>query len=261
MKSRKIIIVFFVFLSFRLYALDSDWGGKVENISQISNVEYEDFTQGNKASLWYRGEQSPLLNFYIKGDYVYRYEKEDHKNIFDLTNAYFYGRTVLEEGKSLRYNAGRFRFNDSTGRVMKSLADGVEITLQNRTLPVRFGAGYTGLVFGQTSDIVMTPADKLEKDDEYLLAPPRLIAFAEAKYSNLPGGNSLILAVIAQQDLRMDDNSYLEDSETGKLHTQYFQMGADGRFLPDLYYSLTGVLQTGQYLIPPLPQIILPSAD
>ena len=243
-------ILLIVTLNTAISALETDWGGKLEDITQGSNIENDYFTQGNKLQLWMRLENTPVLNFYAKGGYTYRYEAEEHKYNPNLSDFYVYGESDLDEGTSLNYTAGRFRFNDKTTRIMRSTADGLELKYQNRTAPVRLGVGYTGLVFNQTSEVVISPADKVEKNDDFLLAPPRLIGYAEVKYPNFADGHSLLLAVIAQQDLRTDSDSYLEESQTGKLHSQYFQLGADGQVISGLYYSLTGVLQTGQYLVP-----------
>lgn len=233
-----------------VWAADIDWGGKIENISQGSNIDSEEFTQGNKAGMWLRSAFSPEFNLFGKAGYIYRYEKEEHQHIPDISDLYLYGRSDLGDGNVLSYNVGRFRFSDSTTRVMKSTADGGEVFFRNNILPVKAGIGYTGLVFNLTSEVVMSPADKLESDDKFLLAPPRILGFAEISSPTLAGGNTLKLAVIAQMDLRQEDNSYLEDSQTGKLHTQYVQLSADGSIIPDLFYTLSGVLQTGQYLVP-----------
>ncbi len=240
-------------------AMETDWGGKFEDITQGSNIEDDTFTQGNKIQMWMRGEVNPLFNFYARGGYTYRYEGEDHKFIPNLSDLYVYGKSDLEEGKSLGYTAGRFKFNDMTTRVVRSSADGLELKYQNRVMPVRFGIGYTGLVFNESSEVVVSPADKIEKGDEFLLAPPRILGYAEFRYPNILGSQSMTLAVIAQQDLRADDDTYLEDSGTGKLHSQYFELGADGQIMSGLYYSVTGVLQTGQYLVPAYDPV--PSAD
>jgi len=250
MKKFTSILAISIIVTTGLSALDSDWGGKLEDITQGSNISGDTFTQGNKIQLWLREEVSPVFNFYAKGGYTYRFEGEEKKFYPDLSDFYAYGKYLLDEGRSLNYTLGRSRFNDRTTRIMRSTADGLELKYQNRTMPLRFGIGYTGLVFNQPSEVVVSPADRLEKNDNFLLASPRLIGFAELKYPNLVGSNSLTLALIAQQDMRTDGDSYLKSSKGGRFHTQYFELGADGQIIPDLFYSLTGVLQTGQYLVP-----------
>ncbi|MDC7233003.1 MAG: hypothetical protein PQJ58_07210 [Spirochaetales bacterium] len=250
MKIRSAALLLFL-LSPVLWAADTDWGGKIENISQYSNIENETYTQGNKAGLWLRSSFSSEVNLFARAGYIYRYEKEEHQHIPDISDLYFYGRIPMDDGNVLSYNAGRFRFTDTTSRVLKSVADGFQVKFQNNTLPFTVGAGYTGLVFNLTSEVVMTPADKLESDDQFLLAPPRVLGFAEIKSPLMKGGNSVKLSLIAQMDLRSESkDDYLNESQSGKLHTQYVQLSADGSIVPNLYYSVSGVVQTGQYNIP-----------
>jgi len=231
-----------------VWAADVDWGGKIENISQVSNIENEEFTQGNKAGFWLRSSFSPGLNIFGKAGYIYRFENEEHQHTPDISELYLYGKSNLGDGKALSYKAGRFRFRDSSTYIMKSAADGAEVLFKNNAFPLRAGIGYTGLIFNETSEVVMSMADTLDSDE--IFASPRLLGFAELSSVPLAGGNTLKLAVIAQLDLRPEDSGYVTQSQTGKLHTQYVQLSADGPIIPELFYSLSTVLQTGQYLVP-----------
>jgi len=227
-----------------------DWGGQIENISQYSNIEKEVFTQGNRFLLWMRSEFSPYWNFYANAGYLYRYEEEEHKHIPDISTFHIYGTHETGDTSALDYSIGRIRLMDNTGRVLDSVADGISFLFDNRVMPVRLGVGYTGYVFNLTSEVAMSPADEFDSQNKALLAPPRFIQYLEIRYSNLPGGTTLRAAVVAQEDFRSDDFLIENVPGTGRLHTQYAQVGLDGRLSPDLFYVLSGVLQTGQYRIP-----------
>lgn len=233
-----------------LGAGEYDWGGQIENLSQYSNIDGETFTQADKLLLWTRAEFSPGLKFYAKGGYIYRYEDEENLHAPELSDFYLYGNRFLGGLPVTEYRLGRFRLSDRKGAVLSSLVDGFSLTLPVGPVPLRLAAGYTGLIFADSSEIQMTRADEYDKSEEdALLAPPRLVYLLEGRSGELPGGVTAFLSVTGQQDFRSEDFIEDEVAGSGRFHSQYLSAGVEGRFTPDLFYSLSGVLQTGQYLV------------
>lgn len=248
---KKVLIVFLLtsFLT-GIAAADYDWGGIFENNSEYESLD-EELTQFNRIALWGRGEFSPELNLYAKGGYIFSYEDEEVEHLPDLSALYLYGRSNDYFSTGLDYRIGRFRVSDPGGFILNSPADGFRLFFPGTRLPVMVGVGFTGLVFIDSSEISMTPADEYETlDEDAVLAAPRLIQYVSGRYTDLPGGTSLSFSLIGQEDLRTDD--FIEDyvPGSGQLHTQYARLGVEGRITPDLFYSVSGTLQTGQYLIP-----------
>ncbi|OQY35643.1 MAG: hypothetical protein B6241_00175 [Spirochaetaceae bacterium 4572_59] len=248
---KKFLIVFLLtsFLT-GIAAADYDWGGIFENNSEYSSLD-EELTQYNRMAFWGRGEFSPELNIYAKGAYIFAYDDEDVEHLPDLSAFYLYGSLDDLFSTGLGYRVGRFRFRDPGSLILNSTADGFHLSFPGKHLPVTVGVGFTGLVFIDSSEISMSPADEYENlDDDAVLATPRLIQYVSGRYNDLPGGTSLTFSLIAQEDLRTDD--FIEDhvSGSGQLHTQYARLAVSGRFSPDLFYSVSSTLQTGQYVIP-----------
>ena len=236
------------------YTVDYDWGGQLENTTQASGlleeVDDSDITQSDKVTLWVKAEISPDMKFYANGGYQYKYTDEEHEYLPLLSAFYLSGSSDIRD-KNLDYTLGRFRFADSKGKILNSLADGVKLSFPVGPVPLKLGVGYTGLVFIDSSDIELTAADAYESsDDDALWAPPRLVQFVSGRYNDLPGGAGLFFSLVAQEDFRTED--FIEDyvPGTGQYHTQYGLIGLDGRITPELFFSVSGTLQTGQYIIP-----------
>ena len=241
------ILLLVVIMAGGLYA-ESDWGVKAENLTRYDSDE-ESLTQADRAHLWGKVEISENLRLYGEGGYLFRYEEEEANHLPEFSALYLNGRTGKEGG--LEYTAGRFRLKDDSGEILHSLADGVRIFYPGKAFQVSFGTGYSGLVFIDSSEINLTPADDYERsDDDGFWAAPRLLQVLNCRYSDLPGGASLILSLVGQEDFRTDRFIDKYVPGTGKLHSQYLLLGADGRIRPDLFFTVSGTLQTGQYLIP-----------
>lgn len=248
----KKILIAYLLTSFLtgLAAADIDWGGTFENNSEYTSLD-EELAQYNKIALWARGEFSQEVNLYAQGGYIFTYEEEDVEHLPDLSALYLYGSKDDFGSTGVDYRIGRFRFSDSGSFILNSPGDGVRLSFPGKRLPVTVGAGFTGLVFNDSSAISMTAADEYENlDDDAVLASPRLIQYVSGRYNDLSEEISLYFSLVGQEDLRSDD--FIEDyvPGTGQLHTQYALLGIDGRITPDLFYSVSGTLQTGQYLKP-----------
>ncbi len=230
-------------------AAQTDWGGKVENITQYATMEDETFTQADKLSFWGKYAFSGNSLLYTEAGYLFRYENEEAIHAPELKAFYL---NVKESGfMGTDYTLGRFRMKDSSRLLLNSIADGFSISYPSGQFSFSFSAGYTGLVFIDSSEIVMTPSDDYEKqDDQGFLAPPRIVQVLNLKFSGLTPGLTLLFSLAGQEDLRTEE--FIEDyvPGTGKFHTQYALAGLEGLIRPDLFFSFSGVFQTGQYIVP-----------
>ena len=249
MKTRILSLLFTGSILAGVYGQDFDWGGKVENVSQYASMEGETLTQGDKITLWGKYLVSDNTTLFADAGYLYRYENEETLFSPDFTALYLSGKGTRLLGGD--YTLGRFQMKDSHGTIVNSVADGFRFTLSQAPFRFSFTAGYTGLVFIDNSNILMTPSDDYEKQDEDgLLAPPRLIQTINLKYSGLSSGVVLTFSFIGQEDLRQ--KSFIEDYTpgTGTFHSQYALAGAEGRIGSELFFSVQGGMQVGQYSIP-----------
>ncbi len=249
MKTRIISLLFLGSILAGGFGQSFDWGGKVENVTQCATMEGETLTQGDKITLWGKYLISSNTTLYADAGYLYRYENEETLHSPDFTALYLSGKNTRLLGGD--YTLGRFQMRDSHGTVLDSVADGFRYTLSEAPFLFSFTAGYTGLVFIDNSNILMTPSDDYEKQDEDgILAPPRLIQALNMKYSGLSSGVVLTLSLVGQEDLRQE--SFIEDYTpgTGTFHSQYALAGAEGRIGSELFFSVEGGAQLGQYSIP-----------
>jgi hypothetical protein len=142
--------------------------------------------------------------------------------------------------------AGRLRFQDPLGIIATGLFDGLGGSIVLGTARLSAGAFYTGLLYKESADIVMTSGDAkkyaapLEYTDFFgsYFASRRALVSAGAEFPGLTARTTLALNVLAQFD--MNPESLKGDSG---LHTQY--LTARYTFLPLEPLSLTASVVAG----------------
>jgi hypothetical protein len=86
------------------------------------------------------------------------------------------------------------------------------------------------------------------------LAPPRLLEMLQVELPETLGRQSLVVAVVAQQDLRSEDQLLQEGPSPefsnmgGRLSTEYLGVALRGPLAASLHYDLFGYLGTGRML-------------
>jgi hypothetical protein len=118
---------------------------------------------------------------------------------------------------SLYFRLGRQRFQDPSGLVAAGLFDGLNAGFSAAGSRFSLGAFYTGLLYKNTADIVMTRRDKQDYEEPFHLggeyaASRRALASFSWERPGLGRGSSLALGLLGQFDLNGDEDW---------LHSQY----------------------------------------
>jgi hypothetical protein len=145
---------------------------------------------------------------------------------------------------SLYLRLGRQRFQDPAGLIAAGLFDGLRAGFSAAGSRYTAGAWYTGLLYKNTADIVMTSRDQaayqkpfaLDWDDGYFASRRAMVSFEWDK-PDLASRSSLTLGVLAQFDVNGDDD---------QLHTQYLSARFGSRLAPSLELQIDGIFGAGE---------------
>jgi hypothetical protein len=239
-------------------AVAIDFGGTLGNTTEAS-VPFDGDTsigQGNRLSLFVRHSFSAELEVVARARYEYRLDTvfaDDTDTEVDwwqgdLDALYARARLPVEgEGGALvDLQAGRFRLHEFSGALLNEPADGVRATIQTRDGDVTLGAGYTGFLMKESSELMLSGADVSDDaDDDEFLAPPRLLGLIAFSLPEIVGRQNFDVSFVAQGDLRDEDD--LPDGQ-GLVHTAYLGAGVSGPIVPMLFYDLYGYFGGGKTL-------------
>jgi hypothetical protein len=145
---------------------------------------------------------------------------------------------------ALYLRLGRQRFQDPAGLVTAGLFDGLRAGFSAAGSRFTAGAWYTGLLYKNTADIVMTNRDQaayekpyaLDWDDGYFASRRALVSLDWEK-PDLALRSSLALGLLAQFDVNGDDDG---------LDTQYLSARFGSRLAPSLELQIDGVFGAGE---------------
>ena len=157
-----------------------DWGGFIDNSSEVVNTPGVEFSEEAKVGLWFDAQYTDSFGLYGRASYTY---KDSRAFFADLDNFYAHGRLLIGEEadspKLFRYSVGRFRFKEFTGYVLDHNLDGLRLAFEHPAFSLEAGAGYTGLSFVPSSNILVTGSDLAVQADApesgYGLASPKVI--------------------------------------------------------------------------------------
>jgi hypothetical protein len=143
---------------------------------------------------------------------------------------------------SLYFRLGRQRFQDSTGLAAAGLFDGLSAGFSAAGSRFSLGAWYTGFLYKDTADIVMTSRDQDEYEkpfalDEGYFASRRAMVSFEWEKPDLGMRSSLALGVLGQFDLNGDDDLF---------HSQYLSARYGLRLSESLELQLDAALGIGE---------------
>jgi len=228
-----------------------EWGGTLRNTttptysgtSQEVSIQQED-----KLALWLEAELNPRLSLTIQGSYTYAL---DRPYLFDVDILKLQGRYPLKDSSVLEFSLGRFRAVDFSALLFSDNLDGAQISWGSARANLSLTVGFLGLELKPVSTVSMSWADV---NSTSLLAPPRLLEMLQAELPELLGRQSLVVTLIAQQDLRSSDLLLQEGpsvevlGQGGRLSTEYLGLALRGPLAGALYYDLFGYLGTGRTL-------------
>ena len=136
--------------------------------------------------------------------------------------------------KSFTCDLGRFTFSDPSGYVLSSPADGASFFFRYPDVQVAVRSAYTGLLFRDDSQIMMSLADRgrIAEGTDFT-GSPRFISEAEIAFPRV-FDQFIVLSFLAQTDLNSGNNVLSEGDtvyaagEGGKFNTQYFGLKSTG---------------------------------
>jgi hypothetical protein len=146
------------------------------------------------------------------------------------------------KGSSLYVTLGRQRYEDASGFAASGLFDGVSAGFSAGGSRFSLGAWYTGLLYKDTADIIMTSRDKTEHEKPLsfkggYFASRRVLAAFEWENPSLGPKSSLALGLLGQFDLNGEDDWF---------HSQYLSARYGLRLSGELTFEGVGSLGTGE---------------
>ncbi len=228
----------------------AEWGGTLDNITTptYSGASQEViYQQKDTLALWLDAELNPLLSLTIQGSYTY---EQDRPYLFDVDILKLHGRYPLRDSSVLEFSLGRFLGADFTALLFSDNLDGAQASWRAGRANLSLSVGFLGLELKPVSTVSMSWADV---NSTSLLAPPRLLEMLQVELPELLGRQSVVVALVAQQDLRskglQPEGPSIEIlGMGGRLSTEYLGLALRGPLAGALYYDLFGYLGTGRML-------------
>ncbi|TVQ37302.1 MAG: hypothetical protein EA384_12545 [Spirochaetaceae bacterium] len=223
-----------------------DWGVTLDSATTLrhsAELDEQEWGQRVRAALWgelfWQLDRGGRLRLTGEGSYVYTDDRDYLFDIDRLRIASLHPGAITPEAV-LAVEAGRFGFKDPSGLVLNHTADGLRAALRLPVVEVELGGAYTGLLLNPSSQIRMTPTDRAEEgdDDEYF-GPKRVLGQLNVRFGDLPGRQSVTAGILAQWDLRDDDQAFT-------LNSQYYSLAAAGTLAANLFHSTFITLSTLQ---------------
>ena len=241
------LVLFLIAPSLQVLAADGDWGVTLdaEGTARVEEDDWDDidttlaFTSALWGRLYFADPQRPAANTFelaAQGSYTYT---DERAYLFDVDLLRITGRypDLIGSSSLLEASAGRFRFRDTSGRVVSHLADGGRLRLRFPDFNLRLDAAYTGLQLNPNSDFRMSQSDIVEiDDDDEFFGPKRVFGIAEFAHVTLLEPHTLRIGVAGQYDLRdADDDEFT-------VHSGYYTAALGGPLVGDLYYDIDATL-------------------
>lgn len=135
----------------------------------------------------------------------------------------------------VRTSIGRFPIAEASGLVFSDRIDGASMSFDFPDYGLVFAGGFTGLIPGGATGVLMTADDVLDAGDASTIgASSRLLGFAQATVPEAFARQAVSAGVLAQTDLRQGFDTGDADE---KLNSQYIFATLGGPLTGDLYYS------------------------
>ena len=201
-----------------------------------------EFQQEIDAGLWIEARFSENASLEAEASYKFDLDRYYYAN---LSRFVFFGKHPGDTS-FIHYRIGRFVFSDFSNYVLAHKLDGAELTFGFPWGTLTTEAGYSGLNFVPSSNILITQSDvgvhASAPSHGYELAPPKLIEQIELSFPQLWLQQDLTFSLIAQQDLQPQSNLLTEDD---RISTEYFGIEASGSLKEDLYHRMFGFFNYG----------------
>lgn len=194
-----------VLLCLSLPVRAADFGLVLRDTFEVPNG---DFSNRVIFTPWVSALFGSNLSLYLSGNLTL---KNNSDTGFRFIPEPDYSAIGFNSGTGFALEAGRLRYADPVGCVAAGLFDGLNMALNTRRARFSLGAFYTGLLYKESADVVMSADDLADYiDDDVWFAPRRtLLAVRGDVFAG--GRGSLTAGGLAQFDLR----------DSGRLNSQY----------------------------------------
>lgn len=218
-----------------------DVGG---NLSSRTDLDQSGTALLNSASVWARNnpitDNDPILRYVLEAEatsrLTFRDGGQDSELYADIALANLRATLpgIPDDRTVSEFTVGRYTFAEETGLIFSDTVDGTEFRLDYPAVAVRGAGGYSGLIDGRNTGIIMTDDDRAAVfDEEQRAGSRRVVTALSATVLQLADRHDLTAGSLAQWDMR-------DESEAGEvLDSQYVYVAAAGA-IGDLYYT-TGV--------------------
>ncbi|MGO8692039.1 MAG: hypothetical protein ACLQMF_00060 [Rectinemataceae bacterium] len=223
-----------------------DWGGSLGN--QSSNQAP---TQEDMATLWIGQEFSTALALKVQGSYAYMNE---NPHFYDIDEVSARGTLPFSGGTAgaLSYALGRIQVADGTELVYSGTIDGASLSFSRAAFSVSAWGGYTGLLFGGTTPVYMSAADRtlavIGSDD---LGGKRIVEALGVTFPELFLRQDLRLEALAEQDHNdglASAGDTVQSSVAVPIDSQFYTLRLSGPLVFPLYWNGFFTLETGNTL-------------
>jgi hypothetical protein len=228
-----------------------DFGLAISQTARTSNESGETaFFYSPVLSPWVQGPVGERFSFYLSGRVGFEYTAEFGEDggrdsgWRDPVALPELDRTELTwiVSPALYLTLGRQRYRDVSGMAASGLFDGLSANFSAWGSRFSAGAYYTGLLYKDTADIIMTTRDKEEHAKPFSLdgsyfASRRVLAAFEWENPGIGPRSSLTLGLLAQFDLNGEDDWF---------HSQYLSARYGFRVTGSLGLEGTAALGAGE---------------
>ena len=246
MRTSRSLPALIVFLASASAAMAFDWGGSISNLSTNQSPPQEDI-----ATLWIGQEFSTALALKAQGSYAYL---AANPHFYDIEEVSAAGTVPLSAGAAgaFSFALGRIPVSDSTDFVYSGLIDGASLGYSRAFFSVSAWGGYTGLLFGGTTPVAMSAADRalavVGSDD---LGGKRIVEALHVTFPELFLRQDLGLEALLEQD---HNDSLAASGDTAQspdavpINSQFYTLRLSGPLVFPLYWDGFFTLETGNTL-------------
>jgi hypothetical protein len=230
-----IILILFMGAS----AFAADFGLALNTAGEyVSDAAGEGFSFTETLTPWFSAVMGGKAGLYLSGRATLRYEQANGEWINPVPVELERTELSFRPAQAVYLVLGRQRYQDSGGMILSGLFDGIYGSLSfGRTL-LSLGAFYTGLLYKETAEIMMTPEDREERlkpldygDFASYFASRRVLVPLDLEFFDLSSRLSLAFTLLAQFDV----------NDAPARHSQYLEARFGLEAAETLRFTLTGI--------------------
>jgi len=239
------IVILLFSLTNLVFAFDT--GFELSNSGGWKNTGDADWFTDHKATIWVsvplNGANTNSLS--LEGSvYGSKPVKDNFKFFADLDLLRLSLVPFAADGIKISLDTGRIPVSDITGFILNQSIDGMDMHGSFKFGNINFTAGYTGLLNVRKGGALMSTDDYMDAGTSavYKTGSSRAIGKCTIQIPQLIGTSDFILEATGQYDVRRNVKSDPDEL----VDTAYGTLSLSGPIMKVLYYSLSGIYQTGK---------------